>query len=129
LTSIVEGDLFAGTADALGTGPVSVKGEGRLLCRYAAGMPANGVELGGMIEFVSGGGVKVEMADGATQPTGNFSVPLFLLPEGESINPEDVPLEHTLLHVSAEVSTSAVGTRMLVSAQFTSYAGTKIIVQ
>jgi hypothetical protein len=80
-----------------------------------------------MIEFVSGGGVKVEMADGATQPTGSFSVPLFLLPEGESINPENVPLEYTLVHVSAVVATSTVGTRTLVSAQFTTHTGTIIM--
>jgi autotransporter-associated beta strand protein len=128
-TSIVEGGIFAATADAFGTGPVKVSGAGRLVCRYSDSMLTNGVELDGMIEFINGGAVKVELANGVTQPTGTFSVPLFLLPEGESINTEDVPLEHALDRVYGEVVTSAVGSQTLISAEFTFTGGTLILLR
>jgi hypothetical protein len=73
--------------------------------------------------------VKVELANGVTQPTGTFSVPLFLLPEGESINTEDVPLEHALDRVYGEVVTSAVGSQTLISAEFTFTGGTLILLR
>jgi fibronectin-binding autotransporter adhesin len=129
LTEIVQGALAGSTADAFGTGPVSVKGEGRLLTLYSEAMPANGVELGGMIEFVNGGGVRIEPADGAVQPAGNFSVPLFLLPEGGSLALDGVSVEHSMTNVGATLTTSTVGTRTLVSASFTSFAGTMIIIR
>ncbi len=129
LTAIVEGGLFPAAADALGTGPVKVSGAGRLLCRYSGSMLTNGVELGGRIEFASGGAVRVELAEGASQPTGTFAVPLFLLPAGESITAQEVPLEHTLVNVSAQVVISTVGSQTLVSAEFASTAGTLIMVR
>jgi len=129
LTTIVEGGLFPAAADALGTGPVKVSGAGRLLCRYSESMLDNGAELGGMIEFVNGGAVRVELAEDADQPTGTFTVPLFRLPAGVSITTQDVPLEHTLVNVSARVVVSEVGAQTLVAAEFSSTAGTMILVR
>ncbi|MDD2600478.1 MAG: autotransporter-associated beta strand repeat-containing protein [Kiritimatiellae bacterium] len=129
LTTVLEGGLVAGSANAFGKGPVRVDGAGRLVCRYSDSMLPNGVELGGTIEFINGGAVKVELAGGAIQPPGSFSVPLFLLPAGGSISPQDVPLEHTLKSVFGEVVTSNVGSQILVSARFTCTGGSLILIQ
>ena len=128
LTEIVQGGLAGTSASAFGTGPVSVKGEGRFLALYSTSMPENGVELGGMIEFVNGGAVRVGVAKGETQPLGNFTMPLFLLPEGESIDPQDVPIDNGLVGGSVTVTTSAVGSRTLVSAEFRSFTGTILMI-
>ena len=108
LTKVVQGGLAGTSASAFGGGPVSVDGEGRLLTFYSESMPSNGIELGGIIEFLNGGAVRIELADGVSQPAGSFSVPLFLLPEGESINPGDIPVEHMLSSVGVEVTTSRI---------------------
>lgn len=129
LTEIAQGALAGRSATAFGTGPVRVKGEGRLLCLCSNSMPPNGVELGGKIEFVNGGAVRVAMAEGVAQSSWNFTMPLFLLAAGESITAEELSLEHTLAHMDAQVVFSAVGTRTLVSAEFTSTGGTLFIIR
>ncbi|MDD2600790.1 MAG: autotransporter-associated beta strand repeat-containing protein [Kiritimatiellae bacterium] len=127
LTQIIAGKLKPISANALGTGPVLLKPEGRLLRSYPEPMLANGVELGGPITFESGSAIRVELEAGATA-TGNFSLNLFLLAEGDSIAPEDVPIEHDLNNYRAVVSTSMVGPRALVSVTLV-YQGTTLIVR
>lgn len=128
-TKVVQGGLVAGSTNAFGTGLVVINGAGCLLCRYSESMLPHGVELGGAIEFANNGAVKVELAGGVIQPPGAFSVPLFLLPEGESISAEAVPLEHTFESVSGAVVTSAVGAKTLISAEFTFTGGTVILIK
>ncbi|MFO7936519.1 MAG: autotransporter-associated beta strand repeat-containing protein [Kiritimatiellia bacterium] len=127
ITTIAAGSLCPASPDAFGSGPVEVKDSGRLLRGYSDPAMPNGVELGGPISFVNGGAVLVELAEGETVD-GNFSVPLFLLPEGESIDPATVPVEHSLDDYIVSATTSSVGSRQLVSAEF-SYQGLLIILQ
>lgn len=108
LTEIVAGRLQPVSATALGTGPVRVRGAGRLLVRYPlAGMP-NGVELGSPLAFDEGAAVQVGLAAG--QPAeGNFTVPLFLLAAGESVEPSAVPVESLVENFHPTVMTEVVG--------------------
>ncbi|MDD2599535.1 MAG: autotransporter-associated beta strand repeat-containing protein [Kiritimatiellae bacterium] len=129
LTEIAQGALAAGSAAAFGSGPVRVKGEGRLLHLCSGSILPNGVELGDKIEFIDGGAVRVAMAEGVKQPPWRFTVPLFLLAAGESMTAEEVPLEHTLTHVDAQVVLSTVGARTLVSAEFLPTGGTLLILR
>ena len=126
LTQIIAGKLEPISANAFGTGPVLLKPEGRLLRSYPGPNLPNGVELGGSITFESGSAVRVEIEAGESA-TGNFSLALFLLAEGDSVDPEDVPVEHDLGNYRAVVSTSMVGSRELVSVALV-YQGTIILV-
>jgi len=127
LTEIIAGNLEPVSANALGTGPVLLRPEGRLLRRYPGATMPNGVELGGPITFESGSAVLIELEDGQ-ELAGNFTVPLFLLADGESVDPLDVPIEHDFTNYSAVVSTSVVESRMLVSVTLT-YEGTILLLQ
>ncbi len=127
LTQITAGKLEPISANALGTGPVLLKSAGRLLRSYPGPMLDNGVELGGPITFESGSAVRIELEEGQSM-TGNLSLPLFLLAAGESVDPEDVPVEHDFTNYRAVVSTSTVGSRELVSVTLI-YQGTIIFVQ
>ena len=128
-TTIAQGGLAGASASAFGSGPVRVEGEGRLLALYSESMPENGVELGNTLEFVNGGAVSVGIAEGTAQPVGSFTVPVCLLAEGETINAEDVPLDTDLSGVQEEVVTSTVGSRVLISVQFTSNTGTTLLLR
>lgn len=104
-----------------------LKAEGRLLRRYPeTGLP-NGVELGGAITFEDGAAVRVGLAEGQTL-LGNFTLPLFLLAEGEAVEPATVPVEHGFSNYKATVTTSMGGSRMLVSVRL-AYQGTLISVR
>ncbi|MFO7937374.1 MAG: autotransporter-associated beta strand repeat-containing protein [Kiritimatiellia bacterium] len=127
LTTIINGTLCPISSDAFGTGPVNVRDTGRLLRRYPELTLPNGVELGGPINFSDGGAVRVALEEGLSAP-GNFTLPLFLLAEGETIDPMTVPVEHNLPNYVATVTTSTVGTRVVVSAQL-SYQGTLIMLR
>jgi len=127
VTQISAGRLEPVTASALGTGPVLLKPAGRLLRRYpGAPLPA-GVELGGAISFESGSAVRVEL-DAGQSLTGKFTLPLFLLAEGESLDPADVPIEHEFKNYRAVVSNSTLGSRVLVSVTLT-FQGTLLMLQ
>lgn len=126
-TEIVAGTLEPLNAGAIGTGPLLLRPAGRLLRRYpGTGMP-NGVELGGPITFETGSAVRVELEEGQ-RLSGSVPLPLFLLAEGQTIEAAAVPVEHAFANTTATVSTSTVGTRVLVSVQF-KYQGSLIILR
>ncbi len=107
-TEIVKGTLEPVTAGALGTGPLLLKAQGRLLRRYPGPALPNGVELGGPITFEPGAAVVIEPDAGYSVP-GNFTLPLFTLPTSVSIDPALVPVRHGLQNYSATVITTDAG--------------------
>lgn len=117
LTQIIAGTLEPVSTNAFGTGPVLLKPEGRLLRRYPGVALTNGVELGSWIAFEAGSQVVIQMDAGYTVSR-NFMVPLFLLPPGGTIDPASVPVQYSLSNYKATVTTSTVGSRLLVSASF-----------
>jgi autotransporter-associated beta strand protein len=127
LTAVTSGALRPTTTNAFGTGPVKVHAGGRLVRRYPSATMPKGVELGGAITFEAGSAVRVELEEGQAL-SANFTLPLFLLPTGETIDPSTVPIEHAFRNYKATVRTSTVDSRVLVSVQLTIY-GTRIVVQ
>jgi autotransporter-associated beta strand protein len=126
-TQIIAGMLEPVSTNALGSGPVLLKPQGRLLRRYPGPALTNGVMLGSTITFEPGSQVAVQV-DAGYSVTKNFTLPLFLLPVGGTIDPATVPVQHTLASYKATVTTSTVGSRVLVSAQLT-FQGSLMLVK
>ncbi len=120
LTQIIAGQLEPVSVHALGSGPVLIEADGRLLRRYPGPALPDGVELGGALTFKEGSAVRIELDAGEPMP-GNFTLPLFLLAEGQSIDPATVPVEHALPNCAATVTTSLAGSHVLVSATLRFY--------
>ena len=119
LTQIIVGTLEPVSTNALGTGPVLLKPEGRLLRRYPSVTMPSGVMLGSAITFESGAQVVLVLDAGFTV-TRNFTVPLFSVPSGVVVDPATVPVSYSLQNYKATVVASdAGGDRTLFSAQFT----------
>ncbi len=107
-TDLAVGALRPASAAALGTGPVRVRGQGRLVRRYPdAGLP-QGVALGSWIVFDAGAAVEVDLDD-AFSVTGDFTVPLFTVPTALAPEPEAVPVAHGLRNYKAAVITEDLG--------------------
>jgi autotransporter-associated beta strand protein len=126
-TQIIAGLLEPVSTNALGAGPVLLKPAGRLLRRYPGPALPSGVMLGSTITFEPGSQVAVQL-DAGYVLTKNFTVPLFLLPVGGTIDPSTVPVQHAVTHYKATVTTSLVGSQVLVSAQFT-FQGTLMLLR
>jgi autotransporter-associated beta strand protein len=117
-TSILSGSLRPDSTNAFGASPVRVRSGASLVRRYPDANLPNGVTLGATITFESGAYLDIVLAAGYTVNR-NFTVPLFTVPSGVSIDPGAVPVRHGLTNYKATVTTSTVGTRTLVSASLT----------
>lgn len=130
-TVVAAGALVPAVTNAFGSGPLVVRAGGTLQIPYPAAALPNGVELGSAATFESGSAVAIAFDPGYTV-TGNFKVPLFLLPPGGSIDPASVPLVSAVENYTATVTTSTVGegasARTLVSATFR-FGGTLLLLQ
>lgn len=130
-TVVAAGALVPAVTNAFGSGPLVVRAGGTLQIPYPAAALPNGVELGSAATFESGSAVAIAFDPGYTV-TGNFTVPLFLLPPGGSIDPASVPLVSAVENYTATVTTSTVGegasARTLVSATFR-FGGTLLLLQ
>ena len=131
ITDVVAGALRPASATALGAGPVRVRGAGRLLFRHPLAEMPSGVELGGPLAFDEGAAVQVGLAEG--QPlAGNFTVPLFLLAAGQSVEPSAVPVVSLVDNFHPMVTVETVGegesARMLVSVRM-QFSGTVMMLR
>ena len=127
-TEVVAGTLEPVTAGALGTGPLLLRAQGRLLRRYPGPTLPNGVELGGPLTFEAGAAVVIEPDTGYSVP-GNFTLALFTMPTSVSIDPAMVPVQHGLQNYRATViTTDAGGSRTLFSVVMV-FQGTVMTIQ
>lgn len=107
-TLVVSGALEPATASALGTGPLRLKGEGRLLRRHPDAALPNGVALGASVAFEAGSAVEIDF-DESYAAGGNVTVPLFTVPSAQAPDPSSVPVLHGLPNYAATVTTADAG--------------------
>lgn len=127
LTSVLSGALRPDSTNALGVSPLLVRSGASLVRRYPDAGLTNGVMLGAGVTFESGSHLDLVWNSGFTVG-GNFTVPLFSVPAGVTVDPANVPVRYSLNNYRATVVTSALGGRTLVSVQLR-FCGTVLLVQ
>lgn len=133
LTQVTDGTLVPASTNAFGTGPVAVRAGGSLQIRHPDAAMPYGVSLGAAITFDAGAQVKIAFDPGFS-PSGlnTFSVPLFLLPAGETIDPATVPVVTEVQYFRPTVVTDVLGegvaARVLVSVKY-QFRGTLLMLQ
>ncbi len=127
-TEIVAGRVDPVSASAFGSGPLLVKGQGRLLRRHPDATLPDGVALGSAVDFEAGAAVEIDLDD-AFAVTGDFTVPLFTVPTAQVPEPDAVPVTHGLQNYAAEIITADLGGgRTQVSVRLI-FQGTLILIQ
>lgn len=122
LTTVAVGSVRPTSPAAFGTSPVTFMPGTALQRCYSDTALTNGVEFGKTVTFEAGSMIQLVL-DGEAAQGGLITLPLFLLPPGETIDLEALSVNYSLPNYRLQVYSETVGAgaaaRVLVSAKLT----------
>lgn len=122
LTTVAVGTVRPTSPTAFGTSPVTFMPGTALQRCYSDTALVNGVEFGKTVTFEAGSMIQLVL-DGGAEQGGLITLPLFLLPPGETMDLEALSVNYSLPNYRLQVYSETVGAgaaaRVLVSAKLT----------